>query len=175
MPLFPFDILLSLPAFALVLTRVSGLMITAPLFASSVIPARIRVAMVVALAAMTFPLATRHIPADITLSAALVGGVGELMIANRTMARADDLAQGLDGRVVPFLDIEDALSEAVATVLKATTHGAGRNVECLRDLLITQPTEIVQQDRLSRALGKLVNSTPDSLGHPTLLQIIPRR
>lgn len=80
MPLLPFDILLSLPAFALVLTRVSGLMIAAPLFGSSVIPARIRVAMIVALAAMTFPLAARHIPVDISLSTALVGGLGELMI-----------------------------------------------------------------------------------------------
>ena len=80
MPLLPFDILLKLPAFALVLTRVSGLMIAAPLFGSSVIPARIRVAMVVALAAMTFPSAASHIPADITFSTALVGGVGELMI-----------------------------------------------------------------------------------------------
>lgn len=80
MPLLPFDILLSLPAFALVLTRVSGLMIAAPLFGSSVIPARIRVAMIVALATMTFPLAARHIPVDISLSTALVGGLGELMI-----------------------------------------------------------------------------------------------
>ncbi|MCH8206657.1 MAG: glutamyl-tRNA reductase, partial [Chloroflexi bacterium] len=39
-------------------------------------------------------------------------GVGELMIANRTMARADELARGLGGRVVPFEDIEDALSGA---------------------------------------------------------------
>ena len=80
MPLLPFDILLMLPAFALVLTRVSGLMIAAPVFGSSVIPARIRVAMVVALSVMTFPLAASHIPTEITLSAALVGGVGELMI-----------------------------------------------------------------------------------------------
>lgn len=39
-------------------------------------------------------------------------GVDEFMISNRTMARADDLARSLGGRVVPFLDIEDALSEA---------------------------------------------------------------
>ena len=45
-------------------------------------------------------------------SALRAAGVGELMIANRTMARADELAQRLGGRVVPFLDIEDALSEA---------------------------------------------------------------
>jgi glutamyl-tRNA reductase len=45
-------------------------------------------------------------------SALRTAGVGELMIANRTMARADELAQSLGGRVVPFLDIEDALSEA---------------------------------------------------------------
>lgn len=80
MPLLPFDILLSLPAFALVLTRVSGLMITAPLFGSSVIPARIRVAMVVALAVMTFPLVASHVPAGLTLTSVLTGVVGELLI-----------------------------------------------------------------------------------------------
>lgn len=80
MPLLPFDILLSLPAFALVLTRVSGLMITAPLFGSSVIPARIRVAMVVALAVMTFPLVASHVPTGLTLTSVLTGVVGELLI-----------------------------------------------------------------------------------------------
>lgn len=80
MPLFPFDILLSLPAFALVLTRVSGLMITAPIFGSSMIPARIRIAMIVAMAVVTFPLVAGRIPADLTLSSALTGVVGELLI-----------------------------------------------------------------------------------------------
>ena len=39
-------------------------------------------------------------------------GVVDLMIANRTMARADELAADLGGRVVPFSDVEVTLSEA---------------------------------------------------------------
>ena len=80
MPLAPFEILLSLPAFALVLTRVSGLMIAAPLFGSSMIPARIRVAMAVALSAMTFPLVASSIPQNLGWTTALTGILGELLI-----------------------------------------------------------------------------------------------
>lgn len=39
-------------------------------------------------------------------------GVGDLMISNRTLTRAEELAQSLGGRVIPFLDIEGALSNA---------------------------------------------------------------
>lgn len=80
MSLLPLDILLSLPAFALVLTRVSGLMIAAPVFGSTMIPGRVRVAMVVGLAAMTFPLVASRIPANLGLTSALTGMVGELLI-----------------------------------------------------------------------------------------------
>ena len=39
-------------------------------------------------------------------------GVADLMIANRTRARGEELAQSLAGRVVPFSDIETALRDA---------------------------------------------------------------
>ena len=39
-------------------------------------------------------------------------GVKDLVIANRTHARGEELAQSLGGRSVPFADIEDALKES---------------------------------------------------------------
>jgi len=74
------DILLALPAFAVVLFRVSGLMLTAPLYHSMLMPTRIRVGFTVAVAALIFPLIKAHVPANASLSTALVGGAGEMMI-----------------------------------------------------------------------------------------------
>lgn len=74
------DILLALPAYALVLFRLSGLMLTAPLYGSAVIPTRIRAAAALVVAAMIFPLVRGQAPNEITLSMAVVGGVGEMMI-----------------------------------------------------------------------------------------------
>ena len=39
-------------------------------------------------------------------------GIADLMIANRTLARAEDLTQSLGGRAIPFSEIESALGEA---------------------------------------------------------------
>ncbi|MCH7745421.1 MAG: glutamyl-tRNA reductase, partial [Chloroflexi bacterium] len=39
-------------------------------------------------------------------------GIADLMIANRTLSRAEDLTQSLGGRAVPFSEIESALGEA---------------------------------------------------------------
>ena len=80
MPWLSFDILLALPVYALVLFRISGLMLTAPIFASRIIPLRIRGALVIVLAAMMFPLLRSQAPAGLTLTMALLGGVSELMI-----------------------------------------------------------------------------------------------
>ncbi len=80
MPWLLADILLALPAFALVLFRMSGLVLTAPIFGSRIIPVRIRGAMVVVVAAMMFPVLRVDVPAGLSLSMALVGGVSELMI-----------------------------------------------------------------------------------------------
>jgi len=80
MPWSLFDILLALPAFALVLFRLSGLVLTAPMLNSPVIPIRIRAAIAFTLAAMVFPILRVQVPANLSLSAALVGVVGEVMI-----------------------------------------------------------------------------------------------
>ncbi len=79
----PWEILslpLALPAFALVLFRISGLVLTAPVLASSIVPLRVRVALAMTLSAMIFPLVYSQAPAEITIVQALVGGVGELLI-----------------------------------------------------------------------------------------------
>jgi flagellar biosynthetic protein FliR len=75
-----FDIFSSLPVFALVLFRVGGFMMTAPVFAARVMPVRIRAALAMTAALAVFPLVRRQAPADLTLSAALIGGLGEVMI-----------------------------------------------------------------------------------------------
>lgn len=80
MPSTLFDILSALPTFALVLFRLSGLMLTAPLFSSRVVPIPVRAGLTIILAAMIFPLVHRQAPADLTLATAIVGGVGEIMI-----------------------------------------------------------------------------------------------
>lgn len=80
MPWPLFDILYALPVFALVMFRISGLVMTAPVFGSSVIPMRIRAAMVMMTAAVVFPMVRGQVPADIGLGAALVGGVAEMMV-----------------------------------------------------------------------------------------------
>jgi flagellar biosynthetic protein FliR len=74
------DILLALPAYALVLFRLGGLALTAPLFSSRVVPGRVRVALTMVVAAMIFPMVSKQAPADIRLSAVVTGAVTELMI-----------------------------------------------------------------------------------------------
>ncbi len=69
-----------LPGFALVLFRVAGLMVTAPMFGSDVIPARVKVALALVISATVFPMIAPTVPADITLSMAVVGVVGEMLI-----------------------------------------------------------------------------------------------
>jgi glutamyl-tRNA reductase len=46
------------------------------------------------------------------VAVALAGaGVGEVLVANRTPARADELAARVDGRAVPLLDVPDRIAE----------------------------------------------------------------
>jgi flagellar biosynthetic protein FliR len=74
------DVFAALPVFALVLFRVSGLVLTAPIYGSTVVPVRIRAALTLAATAMIFPMVGRQAFHDVSLSAAVVGGIGELMI-----------------------------------------------------------------------------------------------
>jgi len=75
-----FDIQFALPVYALVLFRVSGLALAAPVFSSRVIPGRVRAALVITLAAMLFPLVASQAPRELSWSGAIVGAAGEMMI-----------------------------------------------------------------------------------------------
>ena len=82
------DIFSAMPAFALVLFRMTGLMITAPVFASRIIPGRVRGALIMAMAAMTFPLVRPQTPLDVTWGGVIAGSVGEMMIGLAIEGRA---------------------------------------------------------------------------------------
>lgn len=69
-----------LPGFAMVLARMSGIMISAPMFSSSQMPTQIKVMLAIALALLAYPVVIVTLPARLTLSQAAVGCVGELMI-----------------------------------------------------------------------------------------------
>jgi flagellar biosynthetic protein FliR len=69
-----------LPTFALVLFRLSGLLLVAPPFAGSFVPFRVRTGLAVAVSALIVPAVGQQVPQDVTLGDALAGGVGELMI-----------------------------------------------------------------------------------------------
>lgn len=80
MPWQILDIPMWLPVFALVLFRLTGLVAGAPLLSSTVIPIRIRAALVLALAGLTFPLVRSQAPADLGLAILLPALVGEFLI-----------------------------------------------------------------------------------------------
>ncbi|UCD28313.1 MAG: flagellar biosynthetic protein FliR [Planctomycetota bacterium] len=69
-----------LPAFLLVLFRVGGLILAAPMFNSSVLPARIKTMIAVAISLAVFPMMISYVPASITLGSAVAGLAGELAI-----------------------------------------------------------------------------------------------
>ena len=69
-----------LPAFVMVVARLSGITVTAPFFASPVVPGRIRALFVLALSAMVFPMVQASLPGQLTMGQVLVGLAGELMI-----------------------------------------------------------------------------------------------
>ena len=74
------ELSLVLPSFLLVATRVSGMMITAPLLGSAAIPARLKAGIVLAISVTLFPGIAPTLPAELSLSVVLPGLVGELMI-----------------------------------------------------------------------------------------------
>jgi len=80
MPWQLLNIFHDLPVFALVMFRLTGLMISAPLLASSMIPIRIRVGLTVAVALLVVPLVRPQAPAGLDLTRAVAGGVTEIMI-----------------------------------------------------------------------------------------------
>jgi len=69
-----------LPAFMLVLFRVSGLMLTAPVFSSIALPVQVRALLAAAISLAVFPMTLSWLPSQLTLAEVLVGMVGELAI-----------------------------------------------------------------------------------------------
>ena len=80
MPLPLVDIYLSLPAFMLVLARVSGLMLAAPFFSGSIIPTQMKAVFVVAVSAVVFPMAAPHAAMPVTMATVVWGMIGELAL-----------------------------------------------------------------------------------------------
>ena len=80
MPFELVNILFALPLYALILFRLGGLMMTAPMLSSSVIPIRVRAALAMTMAAMIFPLMVHALPRELTMVDVLVGSVAEIMI-----------------------------------------------------------------------------------------------
>ena len=71
---------LFLPLYALILFRVSGLMLTAPIFGSETLPIRLRAALAAVISLTIFPVLAPRLPADLSMSEAVFGGLGEMMI-----------------------------------------------------------------------------------------------
>ncbi len=69
-----------LPAFALVLARVAGIIFSVPMLASSLIPRNIMALLVAAISLMVFPAVLPLLPTSLTIGQALAGLVGEFLI-----------------------------------------------------------------------------------------------
>lgn len=69
-----------LPAFLLVLFRISGLMLTAPLFSSPLLPFQFKALMSVGMSLAVFPIVVSQVAAPVTLGSAVAGLIGELAI-----------------------------------------------------------------------------------------------
>ena len=78
LPLFGFYGLL--PAFMLVLCRIGGLMLTAPVFSSMALPVQVRALLAAAISLAVFPMAVTWLPTQMTVAAALAGLLGELTV-----------------------------------------------------------------------------------------------
>lgn len=69
-----------LPAFALILARVAGVVMAVPMLSSLQIPREVKVGLVFTLSLMIFPIAAPHVPVGLSLGQSAAGMVGELMI-----------------------------------------------------------------------------------------------
>jgi len=69
-----------LPAFLLVLFRICGLMLAAPLLGNVVLPVRIKAMLTITMTLAVFPMMVSYVPAPITLPMVAGGLIGELAI-----------------------------------------------------------------------------------------------
>lgn len=80
MGLLKFDMLL--PAFGLVLARMSGMMLAVPMLASAQVPRMVKVFLAATLSLMVFPIVASKLPQSLTLTQAAVGMIGEFIIGD---------------------------------------------------------------------------------------------
>jgi flagellar biosynthetic protein FliR len=80
MPLPLFELYAKFPAFLLVLFRIAGLMLAAPLFSAATMPTQLRAMLAVAMAAAVFPMVSTQVAVPVTLATAIPGLLGELVI-----------------------------------------------------------------------------------------------
>lgn len=78
MGLLRFELLL--PAFALVLARMTGVVIATPMMSSAQVPRLVKVLLVVTLSLMAFPVVASKLPHSLSLTAVTVGLAGEFLI-----------------------------------------------------------------------------------------------
>jgi flagellar biosynthesis protein FliR len=71
---------LMLPAFALVVARMSGILLAVPMFSSNQLPRLTRVLLVAVLSFMAYPVVSSKIPTTLTIGQAGAGMVGEFVV-----------------------------------------------------------------------------------------------
>ncbi len=80
MPTRAVDITLLLPPFLLILFRVGGLTLTAPIFSSTGVPARVKAGFAFVVSLMIAPIVLPRVPLNLPLGEVLVSVFGELLI-----------------------------------------------------------------------------------------------
>ncbi len=90
------DLLHGLPVLALVLFRLSGFFLIAPLFSSSLLPVQLRAAFVVVLGTLAAPVVWKTIPEHVTTAQAMIGGIGEVVIGMAIGFSVSLLASGME-------------------------------------------------------------------------------
>jgi len=114
------DYLGLLPAFALVLSRLAGLTITAPLFSSQAIPMRLKAFFAAAMTLSIFPAVAPAMTFRLTLSDALVGMLGEFALG---AVLGLGVALILGAAQVAGLAVSQQAGLAIAQVLDPMTGG----------------------------------------------------
>lgn len=164
----PFELLTFqnlLPAFALVVARVSGVVLGVPMLSSVQIPREAKVWLTATLSLMVFPLAAPHLPMGLTLGQSVVGMVGEFIIgeviglgtglvfvaaevAGKLVSHQAGLSIGTT--INPFFDEEsmvlDQLWFFTAAMLFLALRGHVLVVTALLDSIVTIPPMMARID-----------------------------
>ncbi len=107
-----------LPAFAMVLARLAGLMIAAPVFSTPVIPRAVRAYFVMAMTLAVFPSVSPYVQGGLTLGDAILGMLGEFAIG-ATLGLGANLV--LTATQLTGLVVEQQAGLAISQVLDPMT------------------------------------------------------